>query len=357
MKGTFETLHQASLWDIPNVISLPESGFGRTLLEMRVGPTNGPSGPDHAHANLSHRQACERGLTTSGTCGLLGSGSSSSSVLAASLASRLRPRMRLLGSTLYRLTWKVRTTPSGRLIYALRGLAHPKSGNGFSMSQNGWPTTRSGDSDKGVRTLEGSESEIDRKGSPQDLCQAAQMAGWPTSRSNDSEKRGIVADGPRNGLVTAANLSGWQTPKLPSGGGQEERPSKGGGQRKLEDQVLMAGWTAPTTNDSKQGAGASQDERDGLTMESRLVGWAAPKASGGSGGRTTETEGGGNVHLDKQARLTVSGQALTGYYADGRTVQVPNGAQLSPSHSRWLMGLPKAWDECAIASFKPWRKP
>src|SRR5690606_28095840 len=31
-------------------------------------------------------------------------------------------------------------------------------------------------------------------------------------------------------------------------------------------------------------------------------GWATPKASDGTGGRTTATEGGGNVHLDRQAR-------------------------------------------------------
>lgn len=39
---------------------------------------------------------------------------------------------------------------------------------------------------------------------------------------------------------TSANgYSGWQTPKLPSGGGQEYRATPGGGLRKLEDQVLQ----------------------------------------------------------------------------------------------------------------------
>jgi hypothetical protein len=40
-----------------------------------------------------------------------------------------------------------------------------------------WPTPRAADAEKNVRTLEGSMSEIDRKGSPQDLAQAAAIVG------------------------------------------------------------------------------------------------------------------------------------------------------------------------------------
>ena len=40
----------------------------------------------------------------------------------------------------------------------------------------GWPTTRAADGEKNVRTTEGAMSEIQRKGSPQDLCMAAAIA-------------------------------------------------------------------------------------------------------------------------------------------------------------------------------------
>lgn len=58
---------------------------------------------------------------------------------------------------------------------------------------------------------------------------------WPTLRANDAEKRGEIANDPRNGLPAAVKF--WPTPKVPSGGGQMERTTPGGGIRKLEDAV------------------------------------------------------------------------------------------------------------------------
>jgi len=42
---------------------------------------------------------------------------------------------------------------------------------------SGWPTPRASDAEKNMRTAEGSLSEINRKGTPQDLCMAAAITG------------------------------------------------------------------------------------------------------------------------------------------------------------------------------------
>jgi site-specific DNA-cytosine methylase len=57
-------------------------------------------------------------------------------------------------------------------------------------------------------------------------------------------------------------------------------------------------------------------------------------------GRETPNKIGWAASLCGPLRLTVFGEMRTGSY-----VEMANGVQLNPAHSRWLMGLPHAWDE------------
>jgi len=171
---------QVNSKDIHSAISSQELVSGVTRCAELDGQTKSQFGLDPALASLSARQAKELGLLTSGTYGRLSSISSSNAALHASWASKLQARTALLGSTLYKLTWKERTTPAGRQIYALRASVPRTS----ASASTGWPTPAA----RGWR----SESATDKfniqrwahsRGKP--LSAVATLAGWPTPRAND----------------------------------------------------------------------------------------------------------------------------------------------------------------------------
>src|SRR5690606_11902517 len=112
-----------------NAISSPASAVGAMRSGSPAGPTTGPCGPDRVLANLSPRQALEKGLMTRDTYGRIGDGSSISAGLQSSLESRLRAKMAAYGSPEYVLTWKHWDMPSGPPFCPLRARARkPKDG-------------------------------------------------------------------------------------------------------------------------------------------------------------------------------------------------------------------------------------
>lgn len=173
---------QMSLWDIPNATSSPVSESGPTRSGKLDGPTTGRSGPEAARASLSPRRAKEAGLTTSGTCGPPGSGTSNSYGLSMSLGNRLREKQERLGSTLYRMIWKEKATPSGRLLQRLVVSAHRIKENDFTS----WPTPIVND-ELGSGYCYGRKREDGTREIFWKLPGATKLASWQTPKHHDGD--------------------------------------------------------------------------------------------------------------------------------------------------------------------------
>lgn len=117
------------------------------------------------------------------------------------------------------------------------------------------------------------------------------FAGWPTTTKEDAHSSA------RHGYMNQGNAG-----------------------TTLTDAARMAGWATPVSTEI------------GNTIENYL----AMKANMAAGVRTAIT------HPSLQAQLVVSGMDPIGWNA-----ATANTGLLNPEHSRWLMGIPRAWEDCA----------
>ena len=332
-------------------ISSQASVSGATHSDSPGGPTTDLSGPARALANPSASPAEAKAPTTSATSGPSGSASSASAALQSSLESRLRALTASRGSTLYALTWKARATPSGLLICALRASVRRTSVSASTSSalpETGWPTPVKSDGDGG-RTSRGASATgrtPDGRKVSVSLNHVALMAGWPTTGAKDGDKSvrtfvGAAKEAERKGwtndLCTAAHsvLAGWGTPTANTPGGTPEQAIArkqgldcGAVATSLAHQAQLAsGWRSPM---------ASDGERQDCRLEGVVRRMKDPERS---------------IGLAMQARLAVSGATPIGSPAE-----TTSNGQLNPAHSRWLMGLPSAWDDCAPTATPSSRK-
>lgn len=320
------------------------SAISSQALESGAWPCGAPAGPTTdlfglvpARANLSPRQARELGLMTSGTFGRTSTGSSKSAALQSSLESRLRAATQILGSTLYKMTWKAWNTGSQRSRFRLRASVPRTSATGST----GWPTPTAALAEKGVRTFEGGLMEAMRSHGP-DLAAAACLAGWPTATSTDALRcPSIDATTPNITLNHAANLAGWNTPDSTMTQAKARPPVLGSRkptdpQISLADQALhLAAWPTPNAGTPQSLRGNGQD----------------PERRKEQGHQVNLKDAVRYLIHDTPARLTADGRLLTGSSAG-----MASGGQLNPAHSRWLMGLPPEWDACAPTATPSTRK-
>ena len=195
---------QTILKATPSAIFLLVSASGAMRYVNQDGLTVDLFGRVVAHANPSAPQATKKELPTSAIFGLSGSISSASAALQLSLVNKLKQRLTTDGSTLFTMTWREKTTPSGRRVFLLRASVRRTSDTDCTS----WRSPQRSDGEGGVMEI--------RPGTAgkYKLRDEAHLASWPTTSTRD-HKGGYAGGRMRNGKISTDTLD--VTAQLASG--------------------------------------------------------------------------------------------------------------------------------------------
>lgn len=291
--------------DTPNAISSPEAGSGPLQLDLLGGPMTSPSGPDHARASRSARQAKAAALLMSGICGPTFTDLSEPSGPMSWWENRLRVRLGMVGSTESPLIWRRKVTPAGRSIFRLAPWTPPTSGNGCI----GWR--------------------------------------WPTP---DCSTGGPDPSSRATGKSLQTYLANWSTPRASDGEKGGPNQSFGAGGQPLPAQMHQASpWVTPSSRDWKDSPGMATERSDGRSRLDQLPRqmvatdrWATPQHRDHFPPHTPEyiaekkALGHGMRNLNDE--MALSGQTTNGSRATTEKRGAPN-----PGFAMWLMSFPDQW--------------
>ena len=305
-----------TLKDTRSIIFSQASEDGALLCDTQDGMTLDLFSQDHPLANHSAQQAKGLEPQTRDTLRRTSCGWCRPSGLLASLASRLQPQStKTTGSMIYSMSWKQKVTPRGRSYFQLAASARRTSDSDCGLP-HGWPTPVTSDNrDRG----KWDDPAIQRRraiGKSIELSMMVGVAGWPTSVVNDT---------------TGSKYAYSQ-------GNHDKRVLK------LPGAADQAGWSTPVVHNAKQLGFPAEFTRNTaqLGTQAHLMDW-----SGGSKSIGTRLD----LAKSGPARIKPDGTILTGFSAE-----MESGGQLNPAHSRWLMGYPPEWDDCAVTAMPSSRK-
>jgi hypothetical protein len=281
-------------------------------------------GQEVAPVRVSQRREKAEGLMTLAISGLLGHDSSQSADLQRSLENRLMTRLDTGGSTLFKLTWKGRRTPLGRRYLERAASVLRTSGKGCTSVPTPTQEDHKMDGPKALGRLHSGEAmTCDFR-----LRNMATLATVPTPMAGSPATETYNAAGNNDYSRKIVELASVCSPTAQdcSRGGRPARPWDTG--VPLTQQVALATVTSPSAHDWKDYPGMSETgvDPDG-SIRTRLD------------------------QLPRQAQLAASGETAT-----GGTAETASTGQLNPDYSRWLMGLPTVFSNCADTAMQSFRR-
>lgn len=204
------------------------------------------------------------------------------------------------------------------------------------------------------------------------LADQSRLTTWPTPLQRDHKgSSGRANQGIAQDMPSIAKLANWATPVSQDGAQSAKTTTytltwmQGDTRHTNLDLGRLSTWPTPVANPANgnpeaflarkiravESGSAMGISLTDINMVAKMASWPTPAQRDYKGGYAGGRMRNGKISTDAldvaaqiagPARLTASGQLVI-----GSTVEMKNGGSLNPDHSRWLVGLPAAWESCA----------